>query len=520
MFEGELSSHRTGLISQRPYRYQIGEYVGGRYFVRGQIGQGGMGAILRVEDMTNGQVVALKYCDVEGDDRRRFAREVRSMRLVDHLNVIRVLDVNLEHDPPYFAMPLAERSAEDDLRVLQQDEDRVLDLFVQVCAGVRALHDQGIYHRDLKPANILLMGDGAVVVSDLGLACFKNRDSTFLTQTVAPIGTEDYIAPEQWLPEGTRQADARIDVYQLGRVLYRLLTGRPPSLMGVMGVGGGLGHIVSRATNQSPERRYPSVAKLEEAILDYRRSKDPAQSPREVLAGLVARIEAGGLTPRDSADAMGEILKALLSSCWLDPRVTLECFHLVPPAVHGILAQERTDDFRPVLTAYADAIKSHVTLYHFSFADDVGERMAAILDTAQDVPTKVVALRALMHAADLLGRYQPQKRFSSYLESVKTNDLALPIKEMIEEHGRPSVADFKGLVIELLHPLLQRALRGLKEPAGKEPIVTTDPEDESFGTWYGNLSETVRRIAEDIALDHPEGDSHREPSMEDYYLGK
>lgn len=82
--------------------------------------------------------------------------------------------------------------------------------------GVQAIHNANGTHRDVKPANALRMDDRRVVLSDLGLVKLDPRDTTILTQTAAFIGTRAYCAPEQLLPGGSREADARTDVYQLG----------------------------------------------------------------------------------------------------------------------------------------------------------------------------------------------------------------------------------------------------------------------------------------------------------------
>src|SRR4051794_23965777 len=105
MFEDELGSQPPEFAS--PYLFQVGYTVDGRYVVKQQLGQGGMGAVLRVEDQTNQETLALKYCR-PGEDRKRFGREVRMMEVAESDYVLKVIRSNLENDPPYFVMPLAE----------------------------------------------------------------------------------------------------------------------------------------------------------------------------------------------------------------------------------------------------------------------------------------------------------------------------------------------------------------------------------------------------------------------------
>ena len=219
MFEGALGSRYSAPKIEVPYRFNVGDIIDYRYFVRGHIGQGGMGHVLRVQDQVTRQLVlALKYC-AEVRFGKRFACEVRIMESVDSPYVIRILDSNLESDPPYFIMPLGERSLESDLPRIRGSEDQILDIFGQICLGVKDLHERNILHRDLKPANVLKLADGLVVVSDLGLARLEDHDTTTLTTVVGRLGTEDYLAPEQLQQGDAGKTNSRTDIYQLGKVL-------------------------------------------------------------------------------------------------------------------------------------------------------------------------------------------------------------------------------------------------------------------------------------------------------------
>jgi serine/threonine protein kinase len=484
MFEDELGSQLPEAEFLEPYLFQIGDVVDGRYLVREHLGQGGMGAVLRVEDQTNQVMLALKYCR-PGQGRKRFAREVRMMEQVQSPYVITISRSNLDHEPPYFIMPLAERSLQSDLGTLVGNEATALEVFRQICLGVQELHSRGIFHRDLKPANVLRLSDGRMVVCDLGLGRFENRDTTILTRTIHHIGTEDYLAPEQRQPDGSRNADARTDVYQLGKVLYQLLTGRPPRWIDFKKVPVCLDHIVRRATAENPDDRYQSVGKLEAALSAYRSSKDPRQNPREVLEHLVARLE--GEYPRavPPEAELTQVLETMAHGCWLEHNLVIECFHRIQAGWLPTIAQNHEPLLHPVLGAYATAIQERVGGYPWHFADTVSERMRTIYDQSGVPRTKVLALQSLMTAADRLGRFAPQKLFCTYLEEIKTIDLALPVAEMITEHALPSVRQFQGYNIDLYHPAIQNALKGLRiktygedeDQEGMEPPNAFNPGD-------------------------------------------
>ncbi len=460
MLEGALGSRHSVPKIEAPYRFAAGDIIGSRYFVRGTVGQGGMGHVMRVQDQVTRQVCALKYCS-EDRFHRRFAREVRIMERIESPYVIRILDSNLNHDPPYFVMPMGECSLESELLRKRGDENAILNVFSQICFGVRDIHERGIFHRDLKPANILKLRDAQVVVSDLGLACFEVRDTSVLTTTIQRLGTEDYLAPEQMQPDDETTPDTRTDIYQLGKLLYCLLTGSSPRFINIDKVPRGLAHIIERATAVNPQRRYPNVAGLEAAIKQYREAKDPEKNPREALECQVREIEGRHLHTVPPASEIEPVLRTLSYGRWLENDLLIQCFHLLPLGWLPVIAKVFEAEFQPILEAYATSIQAVAGGYNWDFADTVCERMKAIYDNSSVIATKVLALRALMIAADKLGRYAPQSTFCNYLQKVNVIELALPIAEMIIEYGAPSVKAFRGCNIPIYHVTIQAALNGL-----------------------------------------------------------
>lgn len=458
MFEDEIGTTSHLGAPPESYLFNVGDVVDGKYFVRSYLGQGGMGAVIRVEDLSLRQTLALKYCR-PGQHRRRFAREVRAMKKIQSEYVIPIVDSNIDHEPPYLVMPLAERSVESDVAALAGDESTALEVFRQICLGVQALHEQGVIHRDLKPANVLRLNDGRMVVCDLGLALLENRDTTIITRTIAPLGTEGYLAPEQRMPDGNRNADARTDVYQLGKILYQIITGKHPRSVDLKALPPGLEHVVRRATAENPADRYQSVEKLEAALGLYRASKDPRRNPREVLERLVSKLEVAYPTSVPTKDELIQVLETLAHVGWLEHSQVIECFHRVPNRWLPTASRDHEPLLHPVLESYTTAIQKKVAIYNWSFADDVSAKMGAIYSNCEVVRTKVLALRSLMHAADELGRHAPQRKFSLFLEAIKTIDQALPVAEMLEDNATDNIKRFQKFNIELYHPAIQNAFQ-------------------------------------------------------------
>ncbi len=213
-----------------------GDLVDQRYRLAEELGRGGMGVVYRAFDQRLERVVALKVLPPEGQRiegaRERFAREARRTAQLRHPNIVEVLDVGETAEGDlFFAMELLEGELLS--RRLARMGPLSLEAFgavaLPLCDGVEAAHAAGIVHRDLKPENVMLAhvgeeGAEQVKVLDFGIA--KEMGAlTRLTETGTFIGTVEYMSPEQIRGD---VLDVRADVYALGAVFYRLLSGTPP----------------------------------------------------------------------------------------------------------------------------------------------------------------------------------------------------------------------------------------------------------------------------------------------------
>jgi serine/threonine protein kinase len=201
-------------------RGQIGDYT-----IVGTVGQGGMGAVLRVRHETLGVIRALKVMARPDDPKAqaRFERESRNLAGVSHPNLIGIHDACLEPGRAWFAMDLVEgESLKERLgRTGALDWRESVTLMIGISRGVAALHAAGVIHRDLKPSNVMLNEDERPVVIDLGLALAPSTDDR-LTRTGAVVGTMRYMPPEVMVGAPPSPTG---DVYALGLMLYEMLTG-------------------------------------------------------------------------------------------------------------------------------------------------------------------------------------------------------------------------------------------------------------------------------------------------------
>ena len=413
--------------------YDNRDIIDGRYHVSGEIGRGGMGCVLRVTDAMSGDSLALKYCpDLDETARRRFSREVRIMARINHPHVMSVLAHNDEHNPPYFTMPIAENSVADEIRG-NPDVDVMLRIFMEMCMGVQAIHNIGSTHRDIKPENAMRMRDGRVVITDLGLAKLDDRDTTTLTQTAMFLGTRLYCAPEQLIFGGSREADARTDVFQLGKVLYALLTGEQPAYIDEQRVPGGLSHIVGRATQQHPDRRYQTVVQLMDAVQNYIRSQNPqatANSQFELLLEQANSLSTSGRYDTQNLQLILDILPQITDRS----ETYIEQFERIPHGLFQVMAEQMPNQIERPLEIYCDAIEDVIGGYNFAHAEKVADLMSAVYSGAIRPAIKVLALKTILIAAVKLGRFAAMEVFDRLLQDVNSQEVAVPVAEMLREN--------------------------------------------------------------------------------------
>jgi serine/threonine protein kinase len=218
----------------------------GRYLIGQQLGSGGAATVYRAYDQVQGITVALKLLLPGADEKAydRFRREATLAGALRHPHIVRILQIGIapKGEVAYIAMELVEGESLSDLlsmrgRLRPEETANVLEPIARALAYA---HRQGVVHRDVKPGNILLrtVSPGAPnsvqlealeypvvpLLSDFGIA--RALDAPELTSAGRTVGTPAYMAPEQCA--GSRDVDGRADIYSLGAVLYRCITGRMP----------------------------------------------------------------------------------------------------------------------------------------------------------------------------------------------------------------------------------------------------------------------------------------------------
>lgn len=203
----------------------------GRYEIERELGRGAMGAVFLAHDSTLNRLVALKiprFSDRDRDEQiARFDREAKAMAAVRHANLCVIHDVAEIDGVHSIAMEYIEgQTLEDKLRSgYSFSPAEAVRMIGKMSRAVHIAHDAGVIHRDLKPGNVMINNGGDPVIMDFGLARTQQTRKSEITHEGMIMGTPAYMSPEQ-----VRGVQSEIgphsDVYALGAVLYRLLTGR------------------------------------------------------------------------------------------------------------------------------------------------------------------------------------------------------------------------------------------------------------------------------------------------------
>jgi len=257
-------------------------------------GRGGMGVVYRATDLTLDRPVALKLLGptLASDPvfRARFERECRLAAALDHPNVVPIFHAGAERGALYLTMRYIEGS---DLRALLAEERRLeppraVRIVAQVADALTEAHRHGLVHRDVKPGNVLIAtreGHEHAFLTDFGITMDRVA-STSLTQTGFAVGTADYMAPEQ--AQGV-DVDSRADIYALGCILYRALSG-----------------TVLYEKDSDVEKLWAHIHEPPPALLDVRPEIPPS------LADAIERSLAKA--PGDRQQTAGELAREVLAA--------------------------------------------------------------------------------------------------------------------------------------------------------------------------------------------------------------
>jgi serine/threonine-protein kinase len=299
-----------------PLELTVGDTFAG-HRIEALAGRGGMGVVFRATDLALDRPVALKLIapDAALDPvfRARFEHECRAAAAIDHPNAVEVFHAGEEDGVLYVTMRYVDGI---DLGALLARESaldpaRAVGLIAQVAGALDEAHKHGLVHRDVKPTNVLIAqrnGAEHAFLTDFGLTK-RNEGDAGLTRPGFAMGTADYMSPEQ---ARGGDVDGRADIYALGCVLYKTLTGvvpfdrgsdlekmwahlndEPPSLLDARPeLPRELDETVRRAMAKDREDRHESAGEMARAALEAVQGRTPAAAPAVAPAGAMRVVVA------------------------------------------------------------------------------------------------------------------------------------------------------------------------------------------------------------------------------------
>ncbi len=277
----------------------------GRYEILAELGQGAMGTVYQARDPLLDRIVAIKTVNLMlpkeevAEYEARFYQEAKAAGQLSHPNIVTVYDIGKSEKLAYMAMELLEGK---ELRSLLAARTPIpvahaLEIAAQVADGLQYAHERGIVHRDIKPANIMVLTDGAVKITDFGIARMRNNEVKTMTGMI--LGSPKYMSPEQ---VSGKRADSRSDIFSLGVVLYEMITGTSPfvadNIHGVMYQTLNFNPPAPRTLNpELPDvLNFISAKALAKNLDDrYQRAKDFANDLREARGSMLGEASPSSL---------------------------------------------------------------------------------------------------------------------------------------------------------------------------------------------------------------------------------
>jgi len=246
------------------------------YEIIREIGKGGMATVYLAYEEKLDRKVALKVLLKSHAEKEtfttRFLKEAKTAANLHHTNIVSIYDVGeTGKDIYYFTMEYLPVSLFDKLKSGKLEPKKALGITKDIAKALSYAHKKGFIHRDIKPDNILFRNDGTPILVDFGIARAIKSVSK-LTETGTSIGTPEYMSPEQGLGENI---DERTDIYSLGAVLYKMLSGQPPYK-----AKNKIGVIIKHIHDPVPE--LPEELEYYQPLINKMMAKNPINRPANI----------------------------------------------------------------------------------------------------------------------------------------------------------------------------------------------------------------------------------------------
>ncbi len=404
------------------------------------LARGGFAEVWEAEQTSLGRKVAIKVMRHELLDQPQmvqlFENEARVLARLNHSNVVQVIDRGASARGPYFVMEYMEgETLQDMLSRGNLSRDRALQILLHAVRGLAYAHRNSVVHRDVKPANILVSRRGQVKIGDFGIAAVKaatvEHDDEQGPSGKQALGTRAFMAPEQRV--SFDDVGPQADVYSLGVILHRIVTGKLPPGAGQVLPGAKIPErlqpIVEKSLHPSPGRRYSDASAFRDALinaLEGRHIDDGVRSGAASALGASGRFELLDVIRQDDRRSVYLVRKGGPDG----ERIVVKRYIKDPEALRTVRNLLRVDHPNIVrIHAVGEREDAFIMLMEHLDGGDLRERLVRA-HPWQDVARigRDVAL-ALAHAGKhgiVHGNLRPSNILFTAAGPVKVTDFGLP----------------------------------------------------------------------------------------------
>ena len=433
-----------------------------------QIGMGGFGVVEKVVDELGLSFARKTYrlspffafdAVMEDTSRKRFIKEAKYQSLLEHKNIVPVIDSILLGQDPFIIMPLAEASLNDDIISGVASRHNFKEIIEDIMAGLEDIHKIGIFHRDLKPSNILRFKstvDGQrdyYAISDFGLMSMKETSVTTLTATGSTRNSDTYTAPE--ITVDLKSASIQSDIFSLGCLLHDLV-GNNRSRIPCAEINDSCeyGMILSACTKVDPSRRFKSIRSLRDtlATIEVQVAQPSTEAGTEILELL-------NKTPDNLSEADFQNISVYVSS---HPSIADKAIILKKITLEHIdRLNQFPNEFRVIALAYAQWLRRAVVPWEE--CDSYCVRMMRFINLA-GVEVQSEGIMALLYLGTSHNRYYVERKIFRFLVQNCPPNLITRIGMEIRIDGDQAKSAFehlaKSIDVDLLNlpAQLQKAL--------------------------------------------------------------
>ncbi|MGC5327493.1 serine/threonine-protein kinase [Brevibacillus sp. SYSU BS000544] len=422
-----------------------------------EIGRGAFATVFKGIDIKKSDFVACKEMfpssvlstiyGTEGEEFAvRFKREVRMMREFNHPNVIPIYEAQLEKQPYWFTMPLADFSLQEWINNNQNasEEDR-LQLFLKILDGVKYLHKHDKFHRDLAPSNILMFQAGenstlpSIQIADFGLAKDLQSKSFKTGHSVHGLGHQDYTAPEQ--SNKLADADHLSDIFSLGGILYFILSNKSPLYRFTENVT--LHRIVDKAMRDRRHERYQSIDEFRDAIEHtIKRMRSPQFQSFDSLSSYVYT----GVAEEDATYVLDLLALAKSESSNRVYQYFIKPFLSIPRNVLDICCKNSPEVISPFLSVLRDNLEqlNNSIGYPYEIWKSIDDTIASMFYSFTKDKNRLDMIQQLLTHATHYNRFRAQHLIKATISSIpKSSQLAKQVSFLIEDEFSNYVEQIK-----------------------------------------------------------------------------